>query len=205
MIRAALLSLLLVGVVAAPAEAGTRADAKRLARIVIEHDRAVDRITSDWEAEFDAQTDACAAKPPQSAEPIMRLISLYIRGAVMRADAEFARLEGRLLGFRTGDRRLRRMTRAMGRSTQLFRVLGEAPPEPCAYLKAWKAAGWSRSFRISPPARNFTEAELAAMRRDAGIVQRALPRLRRLGASRAGVRVIRANFTDDDVLENLSL
>ena len=203
--RFALLALLLAGLAAAPAQAGSRADAKRLVRIFMEHERAVDRVGERWEAEFEAQTEACAAKPPDSVPAMMRGLSLYIRGVVMRADAEFARVERRLRRFRTDDRRLRRVARAMARSSERFRVLGESPPEPCPYLEAWRAAGWAADFRISPPARNFTEAELAAIRRDKRIVRRALPYLRRLGVGPTGLYAIRLNFSGDDIVENLSL
>jgi hypothetical protein len=204
----ALLALVAAGLVVAPAaEAGVRADAKRLAQLNLEDYRASKKPIQAILTEYLEELETCRSVPPESVgqEAENRWVSLFLRGAISRTDAMGAKSIQRLRAFRTSDRRLQRVARAMVHSSELLRELGEAPPALCPYMDAWKAAGWAKGFRIAPPVRNFTAQEVTSLRRDARTVRDELGRMRRLGVSRAALKVLRDGYTAGELYGRLAL
>ena len=205
--RAVLLALLLCGLFAAPAQAGARGDAKRVVRILdAMYDSMPDAQVQALGERIEAEMEGCAAQPPDTEATLHRQVSLYLRHATAEWRDQLRRAGRKLRAFRSGDRGVRRLARAMGRSLLGILPLGTDPPAPCPYFEAWKAAGWSAGFRIDPPVRNLSASEVAAMQRDSRLIARTLKRLRALGVPRRTVQRLREEFVDDaGLLANLSL
>lgn len=184
------LALVLVGLIAAPAaQAGARADARALMRLLERGDRELEAEPGGPGNSFDERRAACPVNEedaPESANPriFAVIVSLSLRDAVAPHVAAAEAYATQLEAYRSRDRALRGTAKGVARSLRLIREMARTAPEVCAYFAGWQAAGWALDYRIAPPARNLTAEEGEQLERAGRSVRRGERRLRRLGISR---------------------
>ncbi len=206
--RRALIALIAVLLVA-PEGAGAagprvRAQAQQLALMDARFTKSVEDRLDRVSEQLEKRLKSCTEWPGTRGQQ-RRMVSLYFRLAAARIGDDLARYNRRLDAFRSHDRALRRAARAMSRAQALLIDLGESPPRPCDYFDAWKKTGYDEDFRIEPPVRNFTRAEVARLRRDARTIRAAASRMRRLGVSPARVENFRQGWKDGALFGQLAL